>query len=231
MVESQAPPDYAKLQAVTWFSSMAFHVLLILFVLIEPKLFPYHPPTQAEMDLGRRQLSFITYLPPEGKDVPKVPNRPNEPSSSQIKIDPRILRKVAPDVEPQPLPGKPEPERVVRDLPDAPKPQTAPPSDTADASQPRADAPRPALRLETPQAPKRSAGLVLPDVSPGRAIQESARQGSRNPGSQGAIISGPLPSVSGGAGAPPASGLLSNGAEILTPTAGGDFSNYIRLVR
>src|SRR5207245_9777199 len=150
LVKPPDPPDSAKWQAVSRFSSMAFHVLLILFVLVEPKLFPYHPPTQAEIDLARRQLSFITYLPPEVKDVPKVPNRPNDPSSSQIKIDPRILRKVAPDVEPQPLPGKPEPERVVRDLPDAPKTQTAPPSNTADssASQPRADAPRPALRLE-----------------------------------------------------------------------------------
>jgi len=231
LVKPPEPSDSAKWHAVSRFSSMAFHVLLILFVLIEPKLFPYHPPTQAEIDLARRQLSFITYLPPEEKDVPKVPNRPNEPSSSQIKIDPRILRKVAPDVEPQPLPGKPEPERVVRDLPDAPKPQTAPPSDTADSSatQPRADAPRPALRLETPQAPKRSAGLVLPDVSPGRAIQESARQGSRNPGSQGAMVSGPIPSVPvpGGGGTRPAAGLLSNGAEILTPTEGVDFSNYI----
>src|SRR5260370_6847607 len=117
MVESQAPPDYAKLQAVTWFSSMAFHVLLIIFVLIEPKLFPYHPPTQAEIDLARRQLSFITYLPPEVKDVPKVPNRPNEPSSSQIKIDPRILRKVAPDAQPHPLPAKPDPHPPVHTFP------------------------------------------------------------------------------------------------------------------
>src|SRR2546427_12911474 len=105
---------------------MAFHVLLIIFVLIEPKLFPYHPPTQAEIDLARRQLSFITYLPPEVKDVPKVPNPPNEASRSQIRIDPRILRKPAPDVEPQPLPSKPEPEPVVRHLPDAPNPHTAP---------------------------------------------------------------------------------------------------------
>jgi TonB family protein len=41
------------------------------------------------------------------------------------------------------------------------------------------------------------------------------------------MISGPLPSVPGGGGTGPASGLLSNGAEILTPTEGVDFSNYI----
>ncbi|HYL10513.1 MAG TPA: TonB C-terminal domain-containing protein [Candidatus Acidoferrales bacterium] len=227
LVKPPEPPDSAKWHAVSRFSSMIFHLLLIIFVLIEPKLFPYHPPTQAEIDLARKQLSFITYLPPEVKEVPKIPSPPNEPSSSQIKIDPRILRKIAPNVEPQPLPGKLEPERVVRDLPDAPKPQ-APPSNTPDspASPPRADAPRPALRLERPEAPKRS-GLVLPNVSPGRAIEDSVREGARNTGNQRGMVSGPLPSVPGGGGSGPPTGLLSNGYEMLTPTEGVDFSNYI----
>jgi hypothetical protein len=227
LVKPPEPPDSAKWHALSRFSSMIFHLLLIIFVLIEPKLFPYHPPTQAEIDLARKQLSFITYLPPEVKEVPKIPNPPNEPSSSQIKIDPRILRKVAPNVEPQPLPGKLEPERVVRDLPDAPKPQV-PPSSTPDSSAapPRADAPRPALRLETPEAPKRS-GLVLPNVSPGRAIEDSVREGARNTGNQRGMISGPLPSVPGGGGSGAPTGLLSNGYEMLTPTEGVDFSNYI----
>ena len=229
LVKPPEPHDSSKWHAVSRFSSMVFHGLLIVFVLLEPKLFPYHPPTQEEIDLARRQLSFITYLPPEVKEVPKIPNSPNEPTSSQIKIDPRMLRKIAPDVEPQPLPGKPEPERVVRDLPDAPKPQVTPPSITPDtsAAQPRSDAPRRALKLETPDAPRKSNGLLLPDVSPGKAIEESVRQGTRNTGGPSRVVSGPLPSVPGGGGNGPATGLLSNGVEMLTPTEGVDFSNYI----
>ncbi len=93
-------------------SSFIFHTLLIALVLFQPKLFPYRPPTQAEMELARRQLSFV-YLPPEVTEVPRLPARA-EPSSPQMRVDPRVLRHVAPPTtELQPLPGQPQPERGI----------------------------------------------------------------------------------------------------------------------
>ena len=94
--------------------SIAFHVLFITFLLLQTKLFPYRPPTQSQIDLARQQLNFI-YMPPDVRGMPATPPAPRSP---QMRIDPRILRQMAPPVVPQPLPGPKEPDRVVRDTPD-----------------------------------------------------------------------------------------------------------------
>src|SRR5260370_33519970 len=121
--------------------SIAFHVLFISFLLLQTKLFPYRPPTQSQIDLARQQLNFI-YMPPDVRGVPPTPPAPRTP---QVRIDPRILRQMAPPVVPQPMPGPKEPERVVRDTPTepapeltaAPKPQAHPPAN------PRSEYPTP----------------------------------------------------------------------------------------
>lgn len=215
-------------RAVTQVVSVVVHVLAVVFLLALPKLFPYRPPTQEEVDIARRQLSFV-YLPPETTSVPKIAPSPNELRSEKMRIDPRILRQVAPpNAEPQPLPGALEPERVVRDATAPSQPRANPPGGE-DALR-RNISPQQPLRLEAPDTSEKTSSLQLPKVSPGRALQESLREAARGAGGHSAIVSGPPPDSPGGGGSGPSQGLLSNGYELLTPTEGVDFSNYLARV-
>jgi hypothetical protein len=200
-------------------SSVVFHVLLIVFIFLQPKLFPYRPPTQAELELARRQLGFV-YLPPDVTDVPKLPRSPREPTSSEVRIDPRVLRQVAPPAEPQPLPGAPQPERV---LPNAPTPQLP----AAPEAQPRGDAQREQARVETPRPSESPGGLILPRMSPGKALEESRREALQGRGGDAGAFGGPAPGgLSGGGG----TGYLGGNLQMLTPTEGVDFTNYLARV-
>ena len=201
-------------------SSAVFHTLLIVFIMLQPKLFPYRPPTQAELDLARRQLSFI-YLPPSVSDVPKLPHPPAEPTSPLMRVDPRVLRQVAPPTELQPLPGAPERERVQRELPAAPTPQLPP----GGSGQQSRSAPREQVRLESPKAPENPSGLLLPRTSPGKALHDSLRDALKNPGGGAGGFGGPVPSPGGGGGS-----YLGGNVEMLTPTEGVDFTNYLARV-
>lgn len=216
-VEERVP----RWQGVARIASIAFHALLIGFLFVEPKLFPYHPPTQAELELARRQLSFV-YFPPSMTDVPKLPRNPTEPTSPQMRIDPRVLREVAPpNVEPQPPPGQPERERVVRELPAAPVPQLP----SAPAPQMRAEAPRETARMEVPKSPDSTSGLILPRTSPGKALAENLRDALKggHETSTGGFGGAIPPSPGGGGGGGQAFGAL----QLLTPTEGVDFTNYL----
>jgi len=203
--------------------SIAFHVLFITFLLLQTKLFPYRPPTQSQIDLARQQLNFI-YMPPDVRGIPAAPPAPRSP---QMRIDPRILRQMAPPVVPQPLPGPKEPDRVVRDtpadpapdLPAAPKPQPQAPVDS------RFDVPKPQPQT---QAQNR---LILPQMSsPGRALEQSAQQ-SRQGGSVGTEqFGGQIPGAPGYGGGGGGEGYLGGAVQMLTPTEGVDFSNYLAQV-
>ncbi len=208
-------------------SSIAFHFVLIILILLEPKLFPYRPPTPEEMELARRQLGFI-YLPPSMRDVPYVAPAPSPPSR-KMHIDPRVLRQIAPpNAEPRPLPGSPQPERVQpersqRELPTAPVPQSSTPGD----SQPRSEPPRQTARLESKSAENPTSGLTLPRTSPGRALEESMRDALKGRGgaSTGGF-EGPLPPSGGGGG----QGSIGGNIQMLTPDEGVDFTNYLARV-
>ena len=220
----------SRAQQVSRISSIVFHALLIVLILVQPKLFPQRPQTQDELEIARRNLGIV-FLPPSVSEVPKVPSSPTEPRSERMRIDPRILREIAPNVEPQPLPGKPEPERVVRDLPDAPQAKVASPSPEAPKQQLQAS--RPVPKLETPDDQPKSPGLILPRVSPGKALEESMREAARTGGGRTGAITGPMPGGSAGSpggGGQASQGLLTNGYELLTPTEGVDFSNYLARV-
>jgi TonB family protein len=203
--------------------SIAFHVLFITFLLLQTKLFPYRPPSQSQIDLARQQLNFI-YMPPDVRGLPATPPAPRSP---QMRIDPRILRQMAPPVVPQPLPGPKEPDRVVRDtptppapdLPAAPKPQPQAPVDS------RFDAPKPQPQTQTQNR------LILPQMSsPGRALEQSAQQ-SRQGGSAGTEqFGGKIPGASGYGGGGGGEGYLGGAVQMLTPTEGVDFSNYLAQV-
>jgi TonB family protein len=206
--------------------SIAFHVVFISFLLLQSKLFPYRPPTQSQIDLARQQLNFI-YMPPDVRGVPAAPPAPRTP---QVRIDPRILRQMAPPVVPQPLPTPKEPERTVRetptepapDLPAAPKPQPQ--------QQPQQD-----LRLETPKPQPQTEAqnhLILPRFSsPGRMLDQSAQQSRQSGGSGieafGGRIPGGSPQGYGGGGG---GGEGYGAVQMLTPTEGVDFNDYLARV-
>jgi TonB family protein len=215
----------AAWNAVARFSSIAFHIVVFLFILFEPKLFPSRQPTQEE--IARQNITSL-YLPSDMGDVPKVAPAP-QPKSPQMRIDPRLLRQLAPPRESQPPPGPPEPERVVRDAPaptqpaPMPQPRTQPPQDSP---------------IRPPQQPQVSASnsLVLPRFSPGKALQESMRDALKDGGTASAQFGapvGPAPSSGGGGmggGGGGGHGYLGGAVEMLTPTEGVDFTNYIARV-
>jgi TonB family protein len=234
-----APPeareDKAKWQVITRFSSVAFHVLLLSAILLQSKLFPPHEPTQQDIDLARRML---TWIPPESSYSvqPRAPQpRPVQPSPN-VHLDPRVLRQVAPTYEPAPATP---PERPVKELPSAPVPKLndAPPEPQPSAPASKIEAPKPTLKLETPDSPVPQPQLVLPKNSASRSLQDTIRDAARNPnagGRSGAVI-GPMPRPrstpgGGGGGSQGAAGSYGNGYEILTPTEGVDFSDYMARV-
>jgi TonB family protein len=201
--------------------SLLMHALLVVLVIFQSRLFPYRPPTQEQVDIARRELSFI-YMPPHIRGLPPEP--PPAPSP-QVRIDPRFLREldsIDPSAE-QPILGPRGPEPAAPEeagpepapaLPPAPRPQPAVPPRTPELLRPREAAPEVAAR-----------GLVLPrSVSPGRALEESAQEALRGSGGIqqfGGELPG-APSVGGGG-----QGYLGGGLEMLTPTEGVDFTNYL----
>jgi TonB family protein len=226
--------ESAKWQIATRASSVIFHILLISLILLQSKLFPTHAPTQEEIEMARNQLRLL--LPP-GAFEPSRPALHPTPPSPKVHLDPRVLREVAPP-EPQPAPAPP-PEKPIKELPSAPLPKVDAPPPDAQPSQPAAkvDAPKAPLKLEAPDAPQPQHGLILPKNSLNRSLQETIRDASKNPNSGGrsGLYSGPMPKAGGGLnggsdGSQGSGGTFGNGYEILTPTEGVDFSDYMNRV-
>jgi len=224
--------EKAKWQVVTRLSSIAFHILLFVALLFQSKLFPPHEPTQAEMELARRQMTVL--LPPGALESLKPSTRPVQPVP-KVHVDPRVLREVAPPIVPTPAP---QPERPVRELPNAPVPKTnaVQPEPQLSAPTPKTDAPKPALKLEAPDTPQPQRGLILPKNSTSRSLQDTIRDAAKSPsagGRSGAVI-GPMPrsgvALGGGSQGSAGGGTYGNGYEILTPTEGVDFSDYMTRV-
>ena len=224
--------EKAKWQVVTRLSSIAFHILLFVALLFQSKLFPPHEPTQAEMELARRQMTVL--LPPGALESLKPSTRPVQPVP-KVHVDPRVLREVAPPIVPTPAP---QPERPVRELPNAPVPKTnaVQPEPQLSAPTPKPDAPKPALKLEAPDTPQPQRGLILPKNSTSRSLQDTIRDAAKSPsagGRSGAVI-GPMPrsggALGGGSQGSGGGGTYGNGYEILTPTEGVDFSDYMTRV-
>jgi TonB family protein len=229
-----------KLPIVSWIprwvapaGTAAVHVAIIAFAIVWPKLFPPRVPTQREIEMAARSLGMI-YIPPEVENVPRIAPPPQS-QSPRIRIDPRILRELIPNQTPSPLPGAPQPPAVQpreqAQLPDAPRPQSQQGDSNGSGAQ-RAEEPG-APRFENPkplQSP--SASLILPKMSPGRALEESARGATQAPSSAPNIgfgrrsTGGSMGSPGGGGG----QGYLDGALQMLTPTEGVDFSNYLARV-
>lgn len=198
-------------------ASIVFHFVVILLVLLAPKIFPYHPPTDAEI---QRNITDL-YIPSDLNRLAREPSAPR-PKTPVVKVDPRLLRQLAPPRElPPAAPPQPEPPR---ENPAPPKPSPAAP-----LSQPHpAESP---IRPQTPP-PVATPSLVLPRFSPGKALQESMQEAMKGGGSESVTSGGPIgrSSPGGGGGGGGGQGFAGNAVEILTPTEGVDFSTYIARV-
>jgi len=218
--------ERAKSDLARNISSVVIHILLILAIIFEPKVFPARPKSQADLDLARRQMTIL--LPPGAFETPR-PTPRREPLPPAMKVDPRVLRKVAPPT-PQPAPPAPkEPERIVKELPSAPlpKPNATPPPET---TAPKTDAPKQAPKLETPEEQPRPNSLIIPKNSPGSSIRDSMREAAKmnaprpiggDQGSSGGISRG------GGQGR---TGAGMGGIEVMTDLQGVDFNDYLHRV-
>ncbi len=223
--------EKTKWQLVTRLSSVAFHILLFAVLLFQSKLFPPREPTQAELELAQKQMTVL--LPPGALESLKPSTRPVQPVP-KVHVDPRVLREVAPPILPTPAPP---PERPARELPNAPvpKPNDVQPDPQPSAPTPKTDAPKPSLRLEAPDTPQPQHGLILPKNSASRSLQDTLRDAAKTPsagGRSGAVI-GPMPRSGGSigrGGSQGGGGSYGNGYEILTPTEGVDFSDYMARV-
>ena len=200
--------------------SIVFHFVVIILILLAPKIFPYHPPTDAEI---ARNITDL-YIPSDLNRIPKTPSAP-QPKSPVMKVDPRLLRKLAP---PRPVESAPAPPEPPRESPAAPKP-----APVAPLSQPHpAESP---VRPQTPP-PDAAHSLVLPRFSPGKALQESMQEALKGGGSESETFGGPTGRPSpggggiGGGGGGGGQGYLGGAVQMLTPTEGVDFSTYIARV-
>src|SRR6266404_532517 len=151
---------------VTTVASVVFHILLILLLIFSPKLFPPHARSNEEEDIARRQMTVL--LPPGALESLKPSPAPTPVPHESVRVDPRVIKKVAPHVEP-PLPS---------------------PS--------RGDLPKTPVKLENPDMPVPEKGLILPkSSSPGDLIRDAARGTKPNsPVAMGS--GGQLPSGGGG---------------------------------
>ncbi len=73
----------AKSDATVRTISLIVHVALILLIIFPPDFLRSRAPTQAELELARKQLSFV-YMPPEGPSVAPPP-------TPKIHITPKTL--------------------------------------------------------------------------------------------------------------------------------------------
>lgn len=203
-------------------SSVLFHAAFIALLLLQPRLFPYREPTPEEVELAHRSLGLV-YVPPLPKDVLRAPPAA-PPPAPKIRIDPRVFQRIAPpqvEASPDPGVGASEASRAQEQAqaPAAP----APPAAAA-----REEGEREAARFEPPpQRAEAPSGLVLQPSSPGRMLQDSIRDAARRGGTTGMEFSDALPGGPGGGLAGGGEGYAGGAVQILTPTEGVDFTNYI----
>ncbi len=216
-------------------SSILFHAMLVVLVILQPKLFPPQPPTTEEIERARRFLGTI-YVPPDLQRSLLPPPAP----APKIRVDPRIFKEIAPPdavYQPptDPAAGKASPK---------PDPEIAKGNSRAENTVPAPEPPRTSMeppkqpRFEPPKQPAQQSPFSLPNLSAGRALEESLRGAAKNPGSQSnsAAFGGEIPRAGSGGGGGGSSLGSGGGAqafgtmELLTPTEGVDFTNYLNRV-
>jgi outer membrane biosynthesis protein TonB len=202
--------------------SVIVHIGLVIFVIFLPKIFPYHPPTQDEIDLARNQLSFV-YSPPE-TSTPALPPGP------KVHIDRKTLNKVAPPVLAPAVPNPPlaqtPPERPAPELPSAPTPHV--PVNPAPSQTPPPLEPSHLEPIKPPTPTPGRLNLDLPASSPNKALDDQLRDAINRQG-RGSVYTAPggnLPQGGGGGGR--GGPGMQPGVSMLTPTEGIDFNSYLQ---
>jgi len=201
--------------------SVTLHILLVLLLIFEPNIFKPHVRTREEEDIARRQITVL--LPPGAleslKPAPRLPPVPHE----SMKVDPNILRRITPPVEPPP--PQPEPKKELPSAP-VPKPNVVPPVQPPQGD--RGELPKTPLKLENPDMPVPRQGLILPkQLSPGDAIRDAARAARPN---APAAIGGGGPPSGGGRGGGSGRGTAGGAMQMLTDDEGIDFHDYLQRV-
>jgi TonB family protein len=227
--EPRLLPELPRRLAWEWLApvgSIVAHLLLLVFLLNISRVLVAQPE-QVELALEQPRIGYI-YLPRSIERVPKPVERPQKPSD-KIRVDLGALRRLAPlrpEVSPERGPARSEPVTppVSQQTPQSalnaapPSPPPAPPARPA----------RPQPRLE-PVVPESPSGLLIPRLSPGRAIEQSLRAAveSRQAGI-GFADRLPPPPAPGGLDRPggPGPGYLAGSLQVLTPTQGVDFTSY-----
>ncbi len=205
--------------------SVIVHIGLVIFVIFLPKIFPYHPPTQDEIDLARNQLSFV-YSPPEV-------SKPALPPGPKIRIDRKTLNRVAPPVLAPPVSNPPPvqtpPERPAPELPSAPTPRV--PVSPAPTQTPPPLEPSHIEPIKPPTPTPGRLNLDLPAASPNKALDDQLRDAINRQG-RGSVYTAPGGNIpQGGGGGGRGGPGMQPGVSMLTPTEGVDFNSYLsRLV-
>ena len=211
--------------AITRVVSIVFHILLALFLVFEPKIFGPHVRTKEEEDIARRQITVL--LPPGALEALRPSPRTAPVPHESVHVDPNILRRITPPVEPP----APQPEPPKKELPSAPVPKpnaVAPPVQPPQGA--RGDLPKTPLKLETPDMPVPQRGLNLPrSTSPGDTIRDAARAAGKMNSPAPIGGGGRLPG-GGGQGGGGGHGSAYAGIQMLTDNEGIDFNDYLHRV-
>jgi hypothetical protein len=223
--------EHNREELVRSISSVAFHILLIVLILIEPKVFPAHVRTREDDDLAQRQMRV--FLPQSALEEPKTAPPVKAPP---VKVDPKVLRKVAPEqpkIETPPPPTPPPtktPDPTTKELPSAPTPHADSPSPPkVETPQPKLETPKAQPKLETPDDPKPN-NLKLPNLSSNHSIQDSMRDlGSKMDAPPMIVGGGTLPGTHGGPGAG-GQGQAVGGLQLLENDPDHILDEYVRRV-
>ncbi len=224
----ERPTQTSIVDAATRIVSVALHILFLLFLVFEPKIFGPHVRTSEEEEIARRQITVL--LPPGTlealKPTPRVAPAPHE----SVSVDPKVLNRISPPVQP-PAPT-PQPEPPKKELPSAPTPKlnTAAPTPQTNAPVAKAEAPKAPVALEMPDSPPTPNGLILPkQLSPGDAIRNAERNSAKISSPAPVGGGGQLPGGGGGGGGR-GRGSAGAGVQMLTDTEGIDFNDYLHRV-
>ncbi|MGH9712454.1 MAG: TonB C-terminal domain-containing protein [Candidatus Acidiferrales bacterium] len=213
----------AKADLFTRVASVFVHIGLIIFLISIPKLFPTHIPTREEVELASRQLG-VTYISPD-----EIPKSLEPPPGPKMRINPKVLNKVAPPrpEEHAPVEAPPvAPPHPTAELPSAPTPHV--PADSIPVRPSPTPAPSRILPANPPPNPTPGKlNLSLPNASPGKAIQDQMADAIRRGG--GGVVYGSPDGAGRGSGGGGGQGMqgMKGGVSILTPTEGVNFDSYI----
>jgi outer membrane biosynthesis protein TonB len=217
LVAQRVKEETAKWDAIKLVASISFHVVLV-FLLIQ--FFARRPPTSHDEEIARLMTPLVA---PSLADI--APSRTPAPPASHIKVDPRVVAKVAPS-PPKPVetPKVPEP---ARELPASPIAKTnSQPQALENGPAAKTDTPKPQLQLEVPDVPTPNSHLQLPSsATSGSSINDLLHGGQRPSGPRAIGGGGPIHPGGGGRG-----GAAYGGLEMLTPDEGVDFSGYLQRV-